>query len=627
MRGCDARVRPHLRTWPCLLLHGLLLLWLLGGAACAHAELQTLTQAHAVVLVNGQRSASDLLLPYNWDIQNQGQRGSAVFDIPFRLAALPADPWGVYLPSVGNAYAIWLNGRLLQRQGDLLQDGGADYAKVPRFVVISPDLLRQSNVLQVHIRVDAERRGGLSEVVLGPQEEAYAAYRRSYLWRGNGSLLVAAFSALVGLLALVLWATQIDAFHQDGPRRDPLYLFAALAELCWTLGVGDALIESPPLPWPWWSAVPAAVQAGWACNMQLFCIEVADWRNRPFVIWFRRWLIFLIALSAVLPLLAAGWEMPLALAAWHASLAVTFLGFGGVFLWHALGTPRRSHRLVALALLLNLLVGIVDLCNFRIFPTFPDNSLLRFSSLFFGLSLAGIVISRFHKANHAAGSLLTTLSARITEKESELRASYDKLESQAREQERTAERARILRDMHDGVGSHISLAIRQLQTGGAIQPQQDHAEVLHTLRDALDQLKLSIDAIHLPAGDITALLANLRYRLEPRLAASGIALVWDVDMLQVQNALDAAAMRHLQFMLFEALSNVVQHARATCVRIEAHALGQRISVRVVDDGRGFDAPSQRRKGLAAMHERAAAIGAELSIHSQPGRTVVEIQLV
>jgi signal transduction histidine kinase len=343
--------------------------------------------------------------------------------------------------------------------------------------------------------------------------------------------------------------------------------------------------------------------------------------------------MFLIALSAVLPLWAAGREQPAALMAWHAALAVTFLGFGSFFLWRARGQVNWAHRLVAAALLLNLLVGIWDLSHFRIIPSFPDNSLLRFSSLFFGISLACIVIMRFKTASREASSLMRTLSASIAAKELDLRATYDRLEIQAREQERVAERGRILRDMHDGVGAHITLAIRQLQSDGVTKPPSEHGEVLHTLRDALDHLKLTIDAINLPPGDITALLANLRYRLEPRMSASGIALVWDVDLLQAESHLDAQAMRHLQFMLFEALSNVVQHAKATELRIEAHAqpvgpdpTQHRICIRVIDNGQGFDVREIRRKGLAAMVFRAAAIGAQLGIESQAGCTVVSIQL-
>jgi signal transduction histidine kinase len=150
--------------------------------------------------------------------------------------------------------------------------------------------------------------------------------------------------------------------------------------------------------------------------------------------------------------------------------------------------------------------------------------------------------------------------------------------------------------------------------------------LLQTLRDSLDQLKLSIDAMNLPPGDVTALLANLRYRLEPRLQASDIALRWAVELIEPLQTLDTGAMRQLQFMLFEALSNVLQHAQATELRIEALNTGRLVCLRIVDNGRGFDVDVPWRKGLLAMQERARAIGAVLSLQSEPGRTVVEIQL-
>lgn len=152
--------------------------------------------------------------------------------------------------------------------------------------------------------------------------------------------------------------------------------------------------------------------------------------------------------------------------------------------------------------------------------------------------------------------------------------------------------------------------------------------MLQTLRDGLDHLKLSIDAIHLAPGDVTALLANMRYRMGPRFAGIGIELQWDVNLLPICEKLDASAMSELQFMLFEALSNVLQHARARVLRVEGHApqsAGQ-VIVRLIDDGCGFDPAIAVRNGIANMRERALAIGAQLNITSAPGKTIVEIQL-
>ncbi|RYF40187.1 MAG: histidine kinase, partial [Comamonadaceae bacterium] len=180
------------------------------------------------------------------------------------------------------------------------------------------------------------------------------------------------------------------------------------------------------------------------------------------------------------------------------------------------------------------------------------------------------------------------------------------------------ERERILRDMHDGVGSHISAAIRQLQSG-----QASDAELLRTLRDSLDQLKISIDSIHLPVGDVGALMAGLRYRMEPRFTASGVALEWAMDDLRPLSGLDGPAMRQLQFLLFEAISNVLQHAHASVLRIEAAMVaGPVLRVSVIDNGQGFDA---ERITPRALSERARAIGAGLTVQSRPGCTVVRIE--
>lgn len=218
--------------------------------------------------------------------------------------------------------------------------------------------------------------------------------------------------------------------------------------------------------------------------------------------------------------------------------------------------------------------------------------------------------------------LMANLLARVQKKEQALQQNYECMIQLMREQERASERARILRDMHDGVGSHISLAIRQLESGKA-----SYGEVLQTLRDSLDQLKLSIDAMNLPLGDITALLANLRYRLEPRFKASDIELLWEVDQLPPLLRLDDKAMRQLQFMVFEALSNVLQHAKASVLHIKLRATlrgGARLLV--TDNGCGFDPDRVKHRGLGSLRERAAVIDATLVIASAPGHTVVEIGL-
>jgi signal transduction histidine kinase len=118
----------------------------------------------------------------------------------------------------------------------------------------------------------------------------------------------------------------------------------------------------------------------------------------------------------------------------------------------------------------------------------------------------------------------------------------------------------------------------------------------------------------------------MRYRLEPRFAASDITLQWDVDLIEPLPQLDADAMRQLQFMLFEALSNVLQHSQASAIQIRAVDSPQGVRLSIADNGRGFDAASPARSRLSSMEARAAAIGARVSVQSAPGKTLVEIAI-
>jgi hypothetical protein len=74
----------------------------------------------------------------------------------------------------------------------------------------------------------------------------------------------------------------------------------------------------------------------------------------------------------------------------------------------------------------------------------------------------------------------------------------------------------------------------------------------------------------------------------------------------------------------EALRNAFQHAAAAHIDLEIEYTRQGLSVRIVDDGRGFDvatlADNSRHKhfGLAGLRERAQKIRSELEVSSKPG---------
>jgi signal transduction histidine kinase len=434
-------------------------------------------------------------------------------------------------------------------------------------------------------------------------------------------VLLAAFSLVVGVTAFALWLTQLDTSAVGGQRREGVYLWAALAEFCWALRVGDGAIADPPLPWVAWGMLMTACYSGWAASAMLFCHHVAGWHRH----WSLRWMKGAVAVMFIGSVIATWVSLSRAEPGWLTHwLALEIVGIGLYIAGFVVGTVRRPNRarvLLSTVAVLTILIGVRDWMVIRVSDSYGDTTWIRYSSVLFGVALLTILVTRFRAASEQARDLLATLAAKVADRERELAATYAQLELAAREQASTLERQRILRDMHDGVGTHISAAIRQLQSG---QSQPD--ELLRTLRDSLDQLKLSIDSIQLPPGDVGALLAALRYRLSPRFTASGIELQWAVDELVPVQRLDAQAMRQLQFLLFEAISNVLQHAQATGLRIEAAMVGSAgsatVRLSVIDDGRGYDSSRPPR----ALQERAQAIGARLLLESRPGRTVVTLDI-
>lgn len=484
----------------------------------------------------------------------------------------------------------------------------------------------EHSLLAVMLHEDANQHSGLSPILVDLQSKLEMPYLKEYQNRIAKTLVMVVISLCVSTLAFWLWLTQ--PAQLAGKRRDPLYLLMGVNALAWAIGVSKLIIETPLLPWPWWGVFTTGAYVAWVAFTFLFCHQVL----RP--VPQRGWALAMLCLaSGILAVYLAlrsgetwGW---LVLSTWLGALALWSVGYVMWYIrrtWIDRNTAGQADRWVICgAMVLAVMAGLRELLFVSPSRDFYDDSrVIQYTSLLFGMAFVFIVANRFRTASEQSRDLTHHLALRVAQREKDLAISYGEMEQLAREQSSTAERVRILRDLHDGVGSHISTAIRQLESG-----QSRPGEVLQTLRDSLDQLKLSIDAINLPPGDINALLANIRYRLEPRFLACNIPWHWNVNLLEPVSRLDASAMRQLQFMIFEALSNVLQHAQATALQIAAsplNAQGEGARLQIIDNGCGFDATSVHYRGLQSMQDRAHAIGVILNMTSVPGRSEVEIRI-
>jgi signal transduction histidine kinase len=184
------------------------------------------------------------------------------------------------------------------------------------------------------------------------------------------------------------------------------------------------------------------------------------------------------------------------------------------------------------------------------------------------------------------------------------------------------ERQRLAQNLHDAVN-------QSLFSAGLI------ADVLPRLWDRdQDEARKSLDDLRrltrAAQAEMRALLAELRPSaltdtdLGDLLHLLGNALSGRLNIpVKVEVAREVVLPSETQVAFYricqEALNNIAKHAKASQVEIELQHDGSAIVLRVRDNGLGFEEGPvlAGHYGLSMMRERAEAVGAQLTINSQP----------
>jgi signal transduction histidine kinase len=192
------------------------------------------------------------------------------------------------------------------------------------------------------------------------------------------------------------------------------------------------------------------------------------------------------------------------------------------------------------------------------------------------------------------------------------------------EQQRAVEgeRRRLMRDMHDGLGSQLVQTmnmVRSRQT--ALDPRSVESMIHH----ALEELRLTLDSLEPMEGDLPTILGTLRQRVAPALVAAGIELDWQVQEVPPLEGLDSRGVMHLFRCVQEVFANVAKHARASKVTVRTWFQDSTVHLAVEDNGVGFPEnpdPKHKGRGLGHLRVRASALGAQVRFYNaQPGAGV------
>jgi two-component system sensor histidine kinase UhpB len=222
--------------------------------------------------------------------------------------------------------------------------------------------------------------------------------------------------------------------------------------------------------------------------------------------------------------------------------------------------------------------------------------------------------------------------------EDALRQSREALRSLAARQEtiKENERKRIAQEIHDELGSlltgikaYVSVSIERAAGQGA--PHDPLlSDALRLTDDAIEAVRRVITDLRPSVLDQLGVWEALGWYANQIEARSNLVCECVVDTAVAELDIDPDRSTMLFRIVQESLTNVLRHADASCVSIQAWLEGGEIMLEMRDDGKGFDVeqvPERPSLGILGMRERARHFGGQLSVRSVPGNgTTVVLRL-
>lgn len=209
----------------------------------------------------------------------------------------------------------------------------------------------------------------------------------------------------------------------------------------------------------------------------------------------------------------------------------------------------------------------------------------------------------------------------------ELQASHLKLQmyaAQVGELAAMEERNRLARDIHDSLGHYLTAVNIQLEKALAYH-ERNPQEALQAIRDAkhaaeeaLQDVRRSVSSLR-ETGNFV-----LRAELEALVArVNSDTCTVELNITGSETGYARPVLTTLYRAAQEGLTNVQKYAQATHVTLDVH-LGPRLAtLRLRDDGRGFDPASLDSErpgfGLQGIRERIELVSGHMSLHSEPNR--------
>jgi signal transduction histidine kinase len=187
-------------------------------------------------------------------------------------------------------------------------------------------------------------------------------------------------------------------------------------------------------------------------------------------------------------------------------------------------------------------------------------------------------------------------------------------------------RRRIAADLHDDIGSNltrISLIseVAQRKLFGADPPVTEQLSSIGKLsREVVDSMSEIVWAINPSKDHLSDLAGRMRHFASDVFTARQIKFRFVAPNTQQDIKVGANVRRELYLLFKEAVNNAVRHSGCSDATIEFQAEGDRLVLKVTDNGQGFDVSRQSNgHGLTSIRERTEGLGGHVELQSSEGQ--------
>jgi signal transduction histidine kinase len=612
------RQLPHY-FWVSWLLLALLaaLYWVSRPAAVPGVF--SVTQAEVFAPGNPSVATKQVALPHILDDEGPDWWGRVDYIIPWpaelQYSNVSGQRLAVLLPRVGTRFRVLLNHQEIYNVGWYLPpERTINTAWFPYLVTLPEALLRSeasSNLLQIEVEAELLERSGLSPLQIGHHDLLLKRYHQLELWQVTGTWMMTITALLMGLLSVFLWVS----------LREKLFLLMAAASLAHAVRLLFSVLLDPGMPFEWYFFLH---RVAFTLYVGFFCLFIEDLFGLKLrIVRALSWFLLLVGpLWMVLILVTRDYDY---YRIWAACLATVAFVSLSVVMWRTrFGRDLDKDQILLMVVSgFTLLTGIRDFLVVQLnFAGDADIRWMSMGSLVLMFTLGWVLVQRATASVREVHRLNDSLAETVSRREAELRQAFDRLRQIEQQRAVEGERRRLMRDMHDGLGSQLVQTLNMVRSRqSALDPHSVESMIHH----ALEELRLTLDSLEPMEGDLPTILGTLRQRVAPALEAAGIELDWQVQEVPPLEGLDSRGVMHLFRCVQEVFANVAKHARATKVTVRTWFQDGAVHLAVEDNGVGFtDAPDrlQKGRGLGNLRVRATALGAQVRFYNaQPGAGV------